>query len=254
MKNMTHGMKTLGSMAMAALGIVVLMAGTSTAQTLLHEQHLAGIPAHQEALVKGVELPLTSSLGFFLINLGAVLLATITGAQVGEKQFLIAGRGIEIKCQTGHVEEGKINTTQDASMKLTFLGCKTYEHNNGNVIENCIFKGGTKANGATISVNALILPVLHGKAAFLLFEPQNELFATVSYEFGLGCVLPLNNPISGAFSASIDEGVVATLLFTEAVQLLTGDVIRLGVFPAYVIAQAKAELTGAHSGQKLGAH
>jgi hypothetical protein len=228
-----HGLKVLGLSLMAMLGLMAFAAVGAQAQ----------------------ELPGASSLGLYLINLGNALLATATGAQVGVGKLLVEGRGIEIGCDTAHVVEGKIDSATDALAKLEFLKCKTYEFGTLALIESCVIKGGTVANGGTVLAKALLLPILHGGVNYVLAEPQEGTnFATVSYEPGIGCVLPLNNPVSGSVSAQVHEGVVAKLLLSPAIQLLTGDKLLFGTFPSYIDAEATVELTGSHSGQKLGVH
>jgi hypothetical protein len=233
MRSGEHGLRALWVLTLAAFGVMGLGA--------------VGVQA---------QLPAESTPGLFLINSGSALLALVGAQQTGERKLLVKGRGMEIKCDATLIEEEKIVTSTDASLKATFQGCKTYEHG-GKVIENCILKGGSIADGGVIVAKALVIPTLHGEETFLLFQPVegSTLFTTVSYEANKGCVLPLNNPVKGAFTALIIAKESQMLLFVdEAVQLLTGDILQFGVFPSYIDAEATAELIGEHQDDELDIH
>jgi hypothetical protein len=224
-----HGLKVLGLALLSAFGMMAF-AGGAQAQ----------------------ELPGASSAGTFLINLGSALLATVTGKQLGTGFLLVAARDLKIECSSFDIEEGKINTSTDAQGKVVFLGCISKNHA-GVTLADCQLK-----ELETIRASALILPILHGGLTYVLFEPipPATIFATPSYKAGTPCTLPLNNPVTGAVTALVKtlDAVVQPLLFSEAIQLLTGDKLAFGGFPAYINAEADVELTAPHAGQKLGIH
>jgi hypothetical protein len=237
MRSNKHGIKALAlAMMAAALGLMAFAASGAQAQTL----------------------PGASTTGLFLINLTDALLATATGQQVGPGKLLVPGRQIEVGCDTAHISEGKIDSPTDALAKIVFLLCFTYTYNPtglGELIKECVIKGGSYEDGGTIETKVLIKPILHGAQNFVLIEPQEGNFANVTYIANLGCVLPLNNPVSGSVVAQVHEEAVQLLvLFSETIQLLSGDVLKYGEFPAYVDAHARINLTGSHEGLKLGVH
>lgn len=200
------------------------------------------------------QLPGESTKGTFLVN-NKVLLASVTGSLLGEGKLLVQGRNLDLKCSGAHVEEGHINATgTEALVKVLFLGCKTYVHNSKEQIKNCIIKGGTVEGGGTIIAIAIVLPIFHGGSKFVLFESDGGPLATISYEANKGCVLPLNNPVTGSVTAEVIEGTPTTLIFSEAIQLLNGDELFDGVFRAYITATAHVEGSGAHAGQRVGIH
>jgi hypothetical protein len=199
------------------------------------------------------QLPGESKTGVFLINLSAASLATFAGKQIGAGLLLVEGRGIEIICESAHLN-GKINSATDATVEATFLQCKSYEHGGPHIFA-CVIKGGTHNGGGTIVASALILPVLHGGNNYVLLEPESGTNITnISYIANLGCVLPLNNPVTGSVTAQVIEGVTGALIFDEGIQLLTGDKLLFGAFPAYIGANTTIELTGPDPGKKIGVH
>lgn len=218
-----------------ALMALTLLCATSVAVTNAHAQ-----------------LPGESTLGQFLINLGAALLATIQATGIGNFSLLVAARDYEFRCTSFVINEGKIESSTDGKGKLTSMGCKSFSLSTGAALP-CDLK-----TLETITASALVLPVLHGGQAFLLFEPQtgSTSFTIISYKSGGECPLPLNNPVTGSLTALMDalDAVEQTILFSPAIQLLTGDKLAFGGFPAYVHREVKASLTGVHAGQKLGVH
>lgn len=253
-----HGLKVLGLALLSALGMMAFIAAGAQAQT--HTELLTAHTNHNKAggtlNPSPLASPATNTPGTFLVNLGAALLATVSVAQVGEGVLLVAGRSLEIRCTTLTLNEGKINTSTDASGKATFTGCKSFDHKTLTELKECLLK-----TLETIEAKALVLPILHGGENFLLFEPQGaEPFTTVSYKPGIGCTLPLNNPVTGAVVALVEEldAVVQTILFSEGIQLLTGDVLSFGASPSYITAKGTVQLSGPHLTEpvllKLGIH
>jgi hypothetical protein len=226
------------------------------AKLALEKEHLAHghelLNLEHEAKLPSGSLPESTKVGNFLVNLGNALLATVSASQIGEGYILVAGRGLEFTCASFHVTEGKINTAADAVGKVIFLGCASYSHETGELLP-CELK-----TAGTITAEALILPIVHGGDTFLLFEPIEGAtnLTIISYKSGTGCVLPLNNAVSGSLVAKVDSAgaIKQLILFNENIQLLTADKLTFGTFPSYVIGHAQVELTGSHAGQKLGIH
>lgn len=225
-----HGLKVLGLALLSALSMMAFAVAGAQAQlpgeSKLGSVTVGGVPA--------TELP-----------------ATATGTQNGAGSLLVPGRNLKLECKTGHVSEGKINNSTDASGKVTFLECVSLDLEKGTALP-CETVG-----LGTISATALLLPILHGGVNYVLAEPQSGTsFTTVEYKEGTECALPLKNPVTGSITAQTSEleGVSPTLTFSPEIQLLTGDVLRYGGFASYIHANATVKLTGAHEGKVLGIH
>jgi hypothetical protein len=240
-----HGGRILGLSVLAVWGLMAL--GAAGAQAKTHEEQLQ--PVHVLALGKGI-LPLSSALGSFSVNGGAPAGQTIVGAQLGSGYVLMAARDLKIECQGSALNSGVINNSTDAEVTVTFTGCVVNNHA-GTPIKACQFK-----ELETIKAAALALPILHGGQRFVLFEPLGETFTTVSFKPETVCTLPLNNPIKGSITAKVEgelEETVLTLVFSEAIQLLSGDVLKYGALAntSYLNRASHVELEG---GGTLGVH
>ena len=224
-----HGLKVLGLALLSALSMMAFAAVGAQAQ-----------------------LPGESKAGTFTVGGKAALLATVVGEQLGQGFLLVAARDLKIECSSFDINEGKINSSTDAQGKVTFLGCLSFSHA-GVHLKDCQFK-----TLETITAEALILPILHGGLNYVLFEPipPATIFSTPSYKSGTACTLPLNNPVTGSVTALVKtlEANPQVLLFSEAIQLLTGDKLAFGGFPAYLNATADVSASGAHVGQVIGVH
>lgn len=207
------------------------------------------------ALATGAQaqLPGESQAGSFLVNLGFALLATITGQALGFIYLLaLNSLNAEIRCSGLSFEEAKINNSTDASGLATFSGCKMFSMHPLFELP-CQFK-----TLETIKISFLAKPILHGGLTYVLFEPliAGGTFTTISIKAGTECVHPLNSPVTGSFTALVEEldAVTQTLLFSPTIQLLTGDVLKIGLNAAYIDGTVHVSLTGSHAGQKLGIH
>ena len=233
MRNSKHGHRALILAIMTALGMMAFTA--------------AGAQA--------TELPGLSTLGSITIGpeLKEASLHNVTGRQINAGSLLVKNRDLKIECQSLHVEEGKINSKTDGAGKVTFLKCLSFSLSTGTHLKDCQFK-----TLETITASALILPILHNNLTYLLFEPlvPGTPFTTVSYKEGTPCTLPLNNPVTGSVTALVDalEAVKQLILFSEAIQLLTGDKLAFGGNPAYIDGHAEIELLAPDAGQELGIH
>ena len=169
--------------------------------------------------------------------------------QEGTWKLLVAGRGLDIKCSSGHAK-GAFQSETQVLATLMFQECLVLEHNTTNHITNC------EVLDKTINAVVLVLPRLHGGKLYLLFEgdPASQPLATIVIH-GAMCPLPLSNPLKGSFVAEIDpneEVVLPLLLFSEAIQKLLGDKLQFGAFEGFIAASSLLELTGAHKGCKFG--
>lgn len=228
MRDTRHGLTSIGLALLAVLGIMTFTAIGAQAQ-----------------------LPGASTPGAFLVNLGSALLATLAGSQMGTASLLFPSRSFKIDCTSSSVG-GKINTSTDAQLMITFSGCLTLAIPTNDHIP-CELK-----TLQTITMSTLVLPIAHGGESFLLLEPLpgNTSLTTISFKSGTGCTLFLNMPITGSISALVDalDAVKSLVLFNPAIQLLTGDVMSFGGHSIYVDSHVALELTGVHAGQKLGIH
>jgi hypothetical protein len=283
MRNSKHGLKALVLGIMVILGAMALAAGAQAQETHVEKLHVETIEnthialLHTATLITHAELltkeanhnasggtlnpsplaePKTNSPGTFLISLAPVpagLNATVVATQIGIGSILVAGRSLEIRCAKLELIGAKINTTDDASGEVKFTGCKSFDHKTLTELTTCLLK-----ELETIKATALVLPILHNGEPFLLFEPQvaGTPFTIVKYKAGIGCVLPLENPVTGSVSALVEllDAVRQLILFSTGIQLLTGDKLAFGGFPSYITALDKFELSGPHAGQKLGIH
>jgi hypothetical protein len=199
-------------------------------------------------------LPWSSNPGFFTVQGSKALAqgAAISGSQEGSGKLLVQGRGIDIECATAHIEEGWLAFPTEAFAKVSHLGCVVFEHNTENAIENCKLK-----SGGTIVSKVRIVPILHEGQNYIVITPaEGANFSTVSFEAGKGCVLPLNNPVTGTASASVSslEAVTQLVSLSQAIQLLLWYELRFGSFLASPIGSATVELRGFHLGSALGVH
>lgn len=284
MRNSKHGLKVLVLGIMVVFSAMALAAGAQAQESHeeeLHVQHIEKLHlelltaaeklTHAELLTKltnhnksggtlnpsPLASPATNLAGSFLINLAPALLATVAASQIGKGYLLVAGRSLEIRCAGLNLSAtSKIISSTDALIEITFTGCKSFDHKTLTELTTCLLK-----ELETIKAKALVLPILHGpkgaEEPFLLFEPHTgATFTTVTYKPGIGCPLPLENPVTGSVTALVEllDAVLQLVLFSEGIQLLTGDVLKFGGFNSYILGLGKIELTGAHAGLKLGIH
>ena len=248
-----HGLKVLGLALLCALGAMALAAG---AQAQTHTELLTAHADHNKSGGTLNPSPLTNggTVGKFSLNLGEITLSVpITATQIGTGVLLVAGRSIEVRCTGLTLTGAAINNNTDASGAATFTGCKTFDHKALTEIATCLLKELEK-----ITAQALVLPILHGGELFILFEPLNLVgttFATISYKPGIGCTLPLNNPVTGSVVALVSEleGEVLGIKFSEGIQLLLGDSLAFGGFASYITAEGTVEPTEAEH-KKIGVH
>lgn len=253
MRSQKHGLKALVLGIVVVLGVAVFAAG---AQGQTHNELLSAHATHNASggVLNPSPLANGGTLGDFLINLGEInLTVNIAASQVGTGVLLIAGRSVEVRCTGLALNSGTINNLIDASGEAVFTGCKKFDHKTLNELTSCVLK-----TLGTITAKFLALPVTHGGEAFILFEPQNagEAFATISVKSGIGCILPLNSPVTGSVVALVDalDAVTQVIKFSPGIQLLVGDSLSVGGFPAYLTGEFTVEASAPHTGQKLGVH
>lgn len=230
MKSSKRGLEALSLFVLAALS---LMAFTATG-------------AH------ATSLPGLSTPGEYQINLTSALLATIHGKQSEVASLLVQGRNLTVDCEAGLLTNGKINHLADASVTLLFEKCVVWNHALTKELP-CTVKS-TGEGAGSIAVTALAFPTLHGGKNYVLFEPPEGATNLSLVEFhGAECPLPLSNPLKGSFTAEVtlNDMVKPVLIFSGAIQELTGDKMTLGSFEAFIKGLYQIELTGAHAGMKL---
>jgi hypothetical protein len=229
MRSGTHGLRAVVLAAMAVLGLMAFGTVGAWAQTL----------------------PGASTPGEFLVNLGVPNGDAATAFQLGSGYLLIAARDKKVQCNSLDVNSILINNSTDATVAVTFLECILLTHAGGTA-KGCVLK-----ELETIKASALALPILHGGERFVLFEPlAGTELANIRIKPETVCPLPLNSPITGSIVAKVQgelEGTVQTLVFSEAIQLLSGDVLKYGALAntAYLNGTVDVELEGFG---KLGVH
>jgi hypothetical protein len=229
-----HGGRILGLSVLAVWGAMALFAPGAQAQ-----------------------LPGESKAGSFSVNGGVPTGQALVGEQLGSGYLLVAARDLKIECTGGTLNSGVANNSTDAKIMVTFEGCVAQNHA-GTPLKGCQYK-----ELETIRASALALPIVHGGERFVLFEPlEGTHFTNISYKAETVCTLPLNNPLAGALTAKVGpevegkqilEGSALSLQFSQAAQLLTGDVQKYGGLAntGYLNATIDVELAG---GGKLGVH
>jgi hypothetical protein len=222
-----HGLKVLGLALLSALSMMAFAVAGAQAQ-----------------------LPGESKLGKFSVNGVAPTEDPLKGEQLGSGYLLVQARDLKIECAEGTVDSAVANNETDAKATVTFKKCVANNHK-GEPLKDCLFK-----ELETVKASALALPVLHGGERFVLFEPlSGTQFANVSFKPETVCTLPLNNPVTGSVVAKVGEleGTSLPLEFSEAVQLLSGDVLKYGALAntSYVNAKAHVAVEG---GGTLGVH
>jgi len=233
MRGAKHGIRGLGLVVLAALGTMAFTAVGAQAQA--------------------PELPGKSTAGTFLYNLATPAGQAVTGEQLGTGYLLVQARDLKIECGSLDINEGVLTNATEGKFKVLFLGC-TIRNHKSELLAGCEFKelGG-------MSASFLVLLILHGGERFVLFEPlEGTNFAIVSFKPNLGCVLPLNNPKTGSFAAKVEGGLldaeVQTIVFSEAIQLLSGDLFKYGALGNTGYLNGTIDLEGVAEGSKLGIH
>jgi hypothetical protein len=171
------------------------------------------------------QLPGESKAGSFSVNSETPSEDPITGEQLGSGYLLVQTRNLKIECTGATVNAGVINDATKAKVTVTFTGCVANNHA-GAPLKGCAFK-----ELETIKAAALALPIVHGGERFVLFEPlEGKLITVISFKPETVCTLPLNNPVTGSVAAKVEalEGETLTPIFSEAIQLLSGDVLKYG--------------------------
>jgi hypothetical protein len=231
MRSKKHGIRSLALAAMAALGVMAFGTGGAQAQA--------------------PELPGKSTAGSFSVNLATPSGQALVGEQLGAGYLLIQARDLKIECQKGIATSGAISNATSAQVTITFEGCIANNHK-GEPLKGCQLK-----ELETIKASALALPIVHGGERFLLFEPLvGSVYTILTFKSETVCALPLTSPVSGSAVAKVEgglEGEAQTIVFSETIQLLSGDVLKYGAFvnTAYLNGIADIELEG---GGKLGVH
>lgn len=240
MNHRKHGLGLLGLMAVVALGV---MAFASTAQAVETE---------------------------FLVNGKLALAATLGGAQVGTGTLLLPALKTEVNCTGFTVQEGKINTGLDANGKLLYEGCTALvlELPTKTELPGCqiIVNEASGDLKTHISATALILPVEFADGTYGILA--EDIKALILFLKGKGCVLPLDNTVSGDLCFRIDGNNTAKplILTNEKIQTecpervaLKGaqgagvkDSLLYGAQTAFVDGTAHVFLLGEHNGQNLG--
>ncbi|HWM55824.1 MAG TPA: hypothetical protein VNO20_10600 [Solirubrobacterales bacterium] len=231
MRSAKHGIKVLTLAVLAVIGVMAVGAVGAQGQ-----------------------LPGGSTLGEFLVNLGTPIKNAATGVQLEIGYLLVEARDLKIECETLKVDFGAITNLTDGTTEVRFLGCVVNNHE-GNPITGCEFK-----ELGTVKAAALVLPKVHNGERFLLFKPLEGVtnLAVVSFKGGQGCILPLNNPVTGSVVAKVTgnelNATTQPILFNETNQLLSGDVLKYGSLAntAYLDGTGHVKLSDPES--KLGIH
>jgi hypothetical protein len=185
----------------------------------------------------------------------------VLGGQVGEGRLILPGRGAELACQNADVTGEMLAT--EALVTVNFLGCKVFliekfiekghEYPLKGELNNCKLK-----SGGTVTATARVVPVLHDSEIYLLASPPSgsSTFAVISFESGMGCVLPLNNPVEGSVVALMrtEHFLFQPIDFTPKIQLLLNDKLQQGMFNAHLEGSGAVALSGELINSGWGAH
>jgi hypothetical protein len=224
-----HGLRLLGLLGLAVLGVMALAASA-------------------QAVAPG-----------FLINKAPVgsLLATIGGEQEGRGSLVVPGLNLEINCEEFTVLKGGVHSNTDAEGELSYSKCSALEANSPLAeIKPCTVDEPIVAAG-------LILPaeLTNGNPAVL----AEKIKATILL-LGAECTLPEVNVVKGEVCLAIDSNDTAKplLLGSQAIQgeckqrptleaLTEGagvkDQLLYGKQEAFIKGSAVVFLTGAHEGE-----
>lgn len=184
----------------------------------------------------------------------------VLGFQTEEGHLIVPERGIELTCENADATGEMVAT--EALVTVEFLGCKVFLIDRFNIkgheyplkgeLSSCKLK-----SGGTVTATAVVVPVLHDSEIYLLASPASGgAFAVISFQSGIGCVLPLNNPVTGSVAALIrtEPFLFQPVDFSPNIQLLLNDKLLHGVSVSYLEGSGVASLSGSLTGWGWSAH
>ncbi len=243
---MTRGKRRFGVRALAVLAVLGLMA-------------FGAVGAPAENLI---EPKITSSPGLFLVldpgkffeedglgeTLGEGNPLTFEGEGEGPIRIVVPGRAMAIGCAGLDITEGEL-FGEVGHAKFTLLKCTVWAIKPGENQHEYILgeKIPCEVENDQISGKVKFVAILHEKETFVLIEAlEGKVLKLVKFKAGTGCPLPLHTEITGSLGALILQLNSAPQLFTfsPAIQLLLGDKLLYGLFPAYYEGAATLTTTG----------
>lgn len=249
-----NGARLLGLLVVAALGAMAL---ASSAQAVL---------------------PV-----FLIATKPAALLATVNAEQEGRGTMLVPGLKFELNCEKFSVDEGAIETSEDAKAILLYTECSTLEYDPLNPAKlgeiKCHVKEPIKAEALLLPAEltkkdpkGILLPaILAEKIKALVQLSDSEI--TAQWPLGsLPCILPEDNTVTGEVCLWVTEATndkVKPLVETNSGieckerkvleglndEVLSGgfkDKLKYGAQEVTLDGKAILELTGVHKGLTLG--
>ncbi len=192
---------------------------------------------------------------------GKILVLNLTNLKAGVtgtlplSRLLVPSLNIEIHCDSGSVVEGSLTNPEggEALGKFLFENCEVFGINSKleltELLPCNISNGGANAH---ITATATILVVTHEGVLYLVADPDplTGPFATIEYEKGTGCPIPLKQEVKGTFAFTVTEEHLKVLSISSgiaALQALLGTGLLYGINAATLdITAATATLTGTH--------
>jgi hypothetical protein len=264
----THGLKVLGLVLVAALGLMALMASSALAVNLnLGDEFYSG-EAGKWLVSTGVENP------------PGLVTRGVAGKQINSSRLLILGKSVEIVCAKGEITtalvENEYENFKTAVMKqgghaeasLQFKECKVQEINAAGTLTGIELKKCTEElNKATtpgqIGASVLVLvkkhetttylvivPIVLGKASAEADEALTAAFTTI--KFGGICTLPETIKVTGSLASPTPTPVADALkpilkldsfsAAGKAEQTLLGAKLKFGANEAFVQGEGEVEL------------
>lgn len=241
--------RTLGLFLVTVIGTMLFSAVTAQAENLSN----GGSAGLYRILGSSTLTPLAGFTGSF---------EGLNGGASAHALLLVPGRKLSVLCGFLDVLGGTFLSDTEALMELLYLGCTPRVL--GEEVETVA--GCEITNARSIKATALALAKKHEAKRFVLFQPDfSSRFATIEFESGKGCALPLKNEISGSVVAEVKEEkevVVNLLQLSESIQKLfqvkevdgkiKGDNLLFGAFASYIDASAVVELKTIHTGCSFG--
>ncbi len=228
-----HVLKALVLALTAALGLMAFVASSASAANLT-----------TATLVHGKILVLN------LTNLNASVTGTLPLGRL-----LVPSLNIEIHCASGLVAEASLTNPEggEALGKFLFENCEVFGINSKleltELLPCTISNGGVNHH---ITATATILVVTHEGVLYLVADPDplTGPFATIEYEKGTGCPIPLKQEIKGTYAFTVTQEHLKVLSISPgnaALQTLLGTGLLYGINAASIDSAAgTATLTGAH--------
>lgn len=227
-----NGLKALGLSFLAALGLMVFMAGSAQANWL--------VPGGTE--------------------LGAGVTKAVEVAKHTNGKLIVSGLNLEVRCETlaasGLNIIGGNATTATAEGKVSFGTCETYSPPGGALQSKCTPSVQPIVAGGKAKV------ILHNTKNYVLFEQKTGETKFARIEFPETCALTESNNVTGSVAAECGKLVSEVFTFQDCnvaevthllrpvsaeLQTALGDSLKFGLKEAKLEGIASVKLVGGAS-------